>query len=150
MGAYRNLPELELKYKSGTVKKIKISSTDDGANMFRQLFNEDTIEYREEFIVLYLNSANKTVGWMKHSTGGTVQTVVDVKMVLTTGLLCGASAIIVAHNHPSGQMYPSQEDENITKRLKNGCNAIDIKLLDHFILSGENKSYYSFANEGKI
>ena len=150
MTNYRNLPELELKYKSGQNEKIKITSTLDSATLLRKLFNADTIEYREEVLVLYLNGANKTIGWIKHSAGGTAQSVLDIKMILTSALLCGAAAMILAHNHPGGQMFPSREDEIITNRLKSSCDAIGFKLLDHVILSGENENYFSFADDGKI
>src|ERR1035437_10838163 len=147
---YRKLPELELKYKSGKNEKVKIKSSIDSATVLRKLFNADTIEYNEEVIVLYLNGANKTIGWIKHSSGGTSQSVLDVKMILTSGLLCGASNIILAHNHPSGEMRPSEADKVITRRLKAGCDAIGMSLIEHIILSGEDENYYSFSDDGRM
>ena len=130
---YRNLPELELKYKSGHIEKVKIKSSKDAADLFRKVFNADTIEYCEEVIVLYLNCVNKTIGWIKHSSGGTTQSVLDVKMILTSGLLCGAENVMIAHNHPSGQMNPSSPDRIITRKLKTGCEAVGMNMNEHII-----------------
>lgn len=151
MKTYKSpLPEITLKYKSGEFKKTKITMSIDIVEVVKNLFDADTIEYNESFIVLFLNGANNTVGWTKHSSGGTAQTVVDVKIILTEALLCGASSIAVSHNHPSGQLYPSREDECVTRRIKTGCDAIGIRFLDHIIIAGDNTGYYSFADEGKI
>lgn len=144
------MPEITIKYKSGQYKKTKIGSSSDSVTVFREVFNSDTIEYTEELCVLFLNGAHNTIGWTKHSSGGICQTVVDIKVILTQALLCGASAIIIAHNHPSGDMYPSREDDHMTKRLKAACETIDLRFLDHVILSGADNLYYSYADEGKI
>ena len=102
----------------------------------------------EEFWVGLLNNANKVLETRKLTQGGMKQTVVDIPMLLKMALEKSASAIIVAHNHPSAQAYPSIEDENITKRIQEGCKAIGINFLDHIIVAGGK--YYSFADEGKI
>jgi DNA repair protein RadC len=145
-----NLPEITLKYKKGEIKKAKVSSSNDLNNVMREMFNADTIEYNEEVIVVFLNAANNTIGWIKHSTGGTAHAIVDVKMILATSLQCGAAALAVAHNHPSGQQYPSREDEKITERIKSGCEAVGVRFLDHIIICPEENKYYSFCDEGKI
>lgn len=144
------MPEIEIKYKRGEFEKVKISSSQEGADLLRKLFNEDRIEYTEEVIILYLNQGNKTIGWQKHSSGGMVCSVIDIRTILVTALGCGAMNIMVSHNHPSGQLYPSNEDKGFTKRLTEGCSAIGIKLLDHIILSGCDNGYYSFSDEGLL
>lgn len=144
------LPEVTLKYKSGDIYKAKICSSSDMFELMKQMFNSDTIEYNEESIVLFLDGGNKSIGWMKHSTGGTCQTVIDIKMILVSALQCGATNIALAHNHPSGQKYPSREDEKVTERIKRGCEAIGVRLLDHIIITGDYTGYYSFCDEGKI
>ena len=144
------MPEITLKYKSGEFKKTKITGSTDMAEVLKNLFDADTIEYNESVIVMFLNGANTTIGWTNHSSGGTAQTIVDVKIILTQALLCGASAIVVSHNHPSCQLYPSREDENITQRIKNGCDAIGVRFLDHIIIAGDRSGHYSFADNGKI
>ena len=152
MTVYKSkLPEITLKYKSGEIYKSKISSSEDLFKVMYEMFNADTLEYNEEMIVVFLNGANNTIGWMKHSTGGTSQTIVDVKMLLASTLQCGAASIAIAHNHPSGQRHPSREDDKVTQRIKTGCEAIGVRFLDHVIICGDNdNNYYSFADEGKI
>ena len=102
----------------------------------------------EEFWVALLNGANKVLDVKRLTQGGTRQTVVDIPMILKMSLEKSAPAIAVAHNHPSGQDNPSREDDAITQRIKKGCEAIDVRLLDHIIIAGGK--YYSFADEGKI
>jgi DNA repair protein RadC len=145
------MPEITLKYKKGDIQKVKISSSQDLNIVMRKMFNADTIEYSEEVIVVFLDAANKTIGWIKHSTGGMAHTIVDAKMILVTALQCGASALVLAHNHPSGQNHPSREDERMTQRVKEGCEAIGIRLLDHIIICpDDDNKYYSFCDEGKL
>ena len=144
-----NLPEIILKYKKGDTKKVKITSSQDCYNVFMEFYDQDTIELNESVIILYLNGGNNTIGWQKHSSGGMTQTVIDIRLIMTTALQCGASSLILSHNHPSGQLKASPEDENITKRVKQACEALSIKLLDHIIVTPES-GYYSFSDEGKI
>ncbi len=150
MKVYKSeLPEIILKYKKGGILSAKITSSLDLHDLMLQMFNADTIEYREEVIALFLNGANKTIGWIKHSAGGTANTVVDVSMLLATALKCGATCLVIAHNHPSGQNRPSREDDKVTQRVKEGCAAVGIRFLDHLIMCPDN-GYYSFCDEGKI
>ncbi|MDD3194399.1 MAG: JAB domain-containing protein [Paludibacter sp.] len=150
MTTYKSkLPEISLKYKTGEIYKTKIQSSTDLFNVMYKMFNSDTIEYSEEVIVLFLNNANNTIGWMKHSSGGTCHTIVDIKIILATALQCGASCVTLAHNHPSGQTFPSREDDKVTARLKAGCEAIGIRLLDHIIVCSES-TYYSYCDDAKI
>ena len=102
----------------------------------------------EEFWIAILNSANRVLGVYKLTQGGTNQTVVDLPMLLKLSLEKSAHSIAVGHNHPSGQVQPSNEDNNITNRIKEGCKAIGIRLIDHIIVA--RGKYYSFADEGKI
>ena len=114
-----------------------------------ELFEPILLELKhEEFWVALLNGANKVLDVKRLTQGGTRQTVVDIPMILKMSLEKSAPAIAVAHNHPSGQDNPSREDDAITQRIKKGCEAIDIRLLDHIIIAGGK--YYSFADEGKI
>lgn len=100
----------------------------------------------EEFWVIYLNRANEVIGKENISKGGISGTVVDPKVVFKAAVQFPASALILAHNHPSGQLKPSQADHQITKKLKEAGNALDIPVLDHLIIGDGN--YYSFADEG--
>lgn len=102
----------------------------------------------EEFWAVFLNGANKVMEVVNLTKGGMRQTVVDIPILLRLALEKSAHAIAVAHNHPSGEKNPSGDDYSVTKKIKNGCNAIGIRFLDHLIIAGN--SYYSFADEGKV
>lgn len=143
-----NVPELYLGRKKSDALKVKIQTSKDSADFFRQVWEDETIEFCESAMVLYLNRANNTIGWYKVSQGGLNSTVIDVRIVLGAALKCGASAIIIAHNHPSGNLKPSQADIKLTEKLKQGCSILDIALLDHCILT--EGGYYSFSDEGII
>jgi DNA repair protein RadC len=150
MKTYKSdLPEITLKYKKGGSKKVKITSSFDCFDVLMEFYDQDTIELNESVIVLYLNNANTTLGWQKHSSGGMCQTVIDVRMIMVTALQCGASSLILSHNHPSGQLRASDEDVKITQKVKQAGQTLGIKLLDHIIVSPE-RQYYSFADEGTL
>jgi DNA repair protein RadC len=104
--------------------------------------------YHEEFWLLLLNKATEVVARKKLSTGGTSGTVVDVKMAFKIALDAHASAIIAVHNHPSGNLKPSDADIDLTRKMKEAGKILDLPLLDHLIVS--EKGYYSFADEGGI
>lgn len=142
------LPELSLNYKSGEVKRTKIASSKDAKGVFMELFNQGTIEYSEEFVMMLLNKANNTIGFMRVSTGGMSATIVDPKMIFSTALLAGATAMIVAHNHPSGNTQPSEADKRLTNKIVDAGKLLDIQVLDHLIITSDN--YFSFADEGLI
>jgi DNA repair protein RadC len=141
-----NCPEIELKLKRGDVNKMQIKTSRDGYQALKLFFDQDTIELTETFIAIYLNRANNTIGWMKVSSGGITGTVVDQRIVLGTALKAAATSIILAHNHPSGNLQPSQQDLDLTKKLKSAAAFMDISIIDHLIVTDEN--YYSFADEG--
>ncbi|MBJ7881678.1 RadC family protein [Gelidibacter salicanalis] len=100
----------------------------------------------EEFWIIYLNNSNKVIQKIQLSKGGITGTLVDVRLVLKTAIEVGAVGIILAHNHPSGTLKPSEADKQITQKLKHAGNSLDIKILDHLIIT-EN-AFYSFADEG--
>lgn len=131
-------------------KRNQVFGSDSAEKILRPLFPDDKIEMQEFFIVLLLNKASKVIGYSQISAGGMSGTVVDVKILFATALKALASAIIIAHNHPSGSLTPSQADIELTRRIKKGSELLDIPLLDHLILSPVIGSYYSFADECNI
>jgi len=141
------LPELILKYKKGNQKKFKITSSKDSAKALMHMFSSDLIDYREEFIIIYLNQANNSIGWLKIATGGITSVIVDKRMIFATALQCGATSIILAHNHPSGRIFPSAADKRITKQIQAGAATLDIQVHDHIIVTSEN-GYFSFVDQG--
>ena len=102
----------------------------------------------EEFWIMYLNNSNKVIQKNQLSKGGITGTLVDVRLVLKKALELGATSLILAHNHPSGTLKPSQADKALTKKLSLASQSLDIKVLDHLIVT-EN-AYFSFADEGLI
>jgi DNA repair protein RadC len=141
------MTEIQVSYKNKTPYKdrVKISCSKDCAAYFRQIWT-DKLEYVEEFRILCLNRANKILGWATISSGGMSGTVADPKVIFQIALKSCASSIILGHNHPSGNLQPSESDIRLTKKLKNAGVSLDLPVLDHIILTSE--SYYSFADEG--
>lgn len=140
--------EIKLSYSRKGNAEILITNSRDAVQVFRQHFDSGEIDYRESFFTLYLNQANKVLGIRKISESGISSTVVDVRIIMQAGLLCNASGIILAHNHPSGNLKPSAEDLKITKSIKSASELLNIKLLDHCILT--STTYLSFADEGLL
>lgn len=139
------IQEIKVSYTSGNRDKIKITNSKDSYELLLSCWSQKTIELQEEFKVLLLNRNNQVLGIYPLSKGGVSGTVVDAKLVFSVALKCNASSIIIAHNHPSGNLKPSEADTRLTQKLKEAGNYLDVKVLDHIILSREG--YYSFADE---
>jgi DNA repair protein RadC len=129
------------------INKLAIKSSKTSAESFRSIW-EDDLDMIERFYVLYLDNANKVQSVSMISMGGITGTVVDLRMVFATALKCLATSMIIAHNHPSGTLIPSQADLNLTKKIAEAGKLLDIALLDHIILT--EGSYYSFRDEGDL
>ncbi len=123
----------------------QIKCSQDVADIFQPLLSDLV---HEEFWILFLNRSNKVIDRMRLSQGGISGTVTDVRMVMKKAIEYLASGIIVCHNHPSGNLNPSESDTKITKKIKEAGSLMDIQLLDHLIIS--EKDYYSFADNGLI
>jgi len=145
------LYELELTYKpDGLVYSRKhVKSSIEVYKLLRQLFCRKTIACQEEVIVLYLNHCQLPLGYLKLGKGGMSSVVVDNRIILSAALKSLATSIIIAHNHPSGNVIPSDNDKIITNRLLNACFQLDIKLIDHIIVGPVDK-YFSFADDGLL
>ncbi len=140
--------EIKVSYSNTNKKKIKISSSGTAYKVALSHWNQDTIEYQEEFKILLLNKANVVLGLHELFKGGTACVTVDAKMVLAVALKCNAHSIILIHNHPSGNLKPSRTDKNITLKLKLACEIVDLNLLDHMIISKDG--YYSFSDDMEL
>ncbi len=143
----RELAEVKVSYKMKLKDVVRITSSRDAFDVLLPLFDTDTIGLREDFFLLLLNRANYVLGWFKLSSGGTVGTVVDPKLVFMLALKTNACSIILCHNHPSGNLNPSEPDKSITSKIKKGADLLEIRLYDHLIIS-PGGGYYSFADEG--
>lgn len=142
--------EVVLSYRSHVApsQRPKVSSSKEAVVVFRSSWDSSRIEFQEQFKVLLLNRANKAIGICEISTGGISGTVADPKLIFAAALKACASSIILAHNHPSGNLSPSQSDIDLTRKLKEGGKLLEIQVLDHVILTVEG--YYSFADEGQV
>lgn len=143
----KNLPLFELKKLQSSFPCVKISHSDDAADFIRQFFGDD-IEIFESCFILLLNQANKTIGYAKISQGGITGTVVDVRIIAKFAVESLACNVIVAHNHPSGNLNPSGSDIAMTQCVKDGLSLLQIQLRDHVILTKD--SFYSFADNGQL
>lgn len=150
-----SLAELKVSYRRGRSKTAKrpltpyrVSSPVSTEQYLRSVWDDDTMELREEFFLLCLNGSNEVLGWVKLHTGGLNQSMVDLRLVLGIAQLTASSAVIVAHNHPSGSLTPSPEDMALTRRLKEAGALIGLKVLDHLILTRD--SYYSFCESSQL
>jgi len=147
---WTKVSEVELVY------KLKIKATDrpqikcsmDAYALLKIFWNSGTIELREEFKVMLLNRANRVLGIYGLSEGGVTGTVADPRLLFAAALKANASALMIAHNHPSGNCKPSRADEELTQKIAVGAKLLDMKLLDHLIITTEG--YYSFADEGLL
>ncbi|SDS05467.1 DNA repair protein RadC [Gillisia sp. Hel1_33_143] len=123
----------------------KISSSNSVFEILQPVIGE---LQHEEFWILYLNNSNKVIEQFQISKGGITGTLVDVRITLRKALELGAVSLILAHNHPSGNLNPSEADKQLTSKLKTAAESLDIKILDHLIVT--EKSYFSFADEGML
>ena len=123
----------------------QITSSQMSADVLRTYWT-DRLCYKEEFYILLLSQSNRVLGISKISEGGLSGTVVDVKMIFQAALKANAAKIILAHNHPSGNLSPSPQDRRLTRKICEAALLLDMRVLDHIILSYDD--YYSFSDEG--
>jgi DNA repair protein RadC len=143
------ISEITISYKPSrrlTEMPLLNNSTSTHA-LVRRLFPEDQVTLQEQFIILYLNRSNRIIGCYRHTVGGITGTVADIRLILAVALKCAATGIVLAHNHPSGNVKPSGADVELTKKIKDAAAVMDIRLLDHIIISPWGE-YLSFADEG--
>lgn len=143
------LQEIQISYTNRVKYKDmpKVSSSKDAEDILRRIWTHH-MGYVEEFFALFVNCSNRVMGWAKISMGGQNGTVADPKVIFQVALKANASHIILAHNHPSGNLEPNQTDIALTQKMKNAGTLLDLPILDHLILSSE--SYYSFADDGRL
>lgn len=139
------IQEIKLTLNRKEKPKIIITSSIDSYRELSKIWNND-LDLRERFVALYLNRNNKIIGYYTVSIGGVNGTVVDNKLIFSLALSLPASAIILAHNHPSGNLKPSSADINLTKNIKAAGKLLQIEILDHLIITSDG--YMSFADEG--
>lgn len=149
----KTIPNIRLVMDSSSHQAMKITSAKDAAILLTNLY-DDSIGIYESVYMITLNQANNTTGFVQVSTGGITGCVVDIRLVAKYAVEMMATGVILCHNHPSGNLSPSHADAALTQKVKAGLDTLDIRLLDHIILSPEAKSnpdmFYSFQQEGRI
>jgi DNA repair protein RadC len=145
------LKELQVKYTPSkkVYTKERITNSELAFKYVSDTFNHETIACQEQFNVLFINHAHLPIGYYKASVGSNTATVVDIKLLMGLAIKSLSSGIIIAHNHPSGNLQPSENDIQLTKKIKDACALFDINLLDHLILSPCGGKY-SFADNSKL
>lgn len=142
--------EVQLVYKSNVKPSLrpKIDHSKDAYQLLLESWDDTKIELLEQFKVMFTNRAHKVLGIFEVSTGGVSGTVADPKLIFAAAIKAMATGLILSHNHPSGNLQPSQADIDLTRKIKEAGRLLEIQLLDHIILTSEG--YYSFADEGLI
>ena len=141
--------EIEISYKPAIGSKPEVTSSSDAYHILKEYYPEDQIALKEYFVVMYLNQANRVIGVQKLSIGGLTSAVADVRLLFGTALKILATGIVISHNHPSGNTRPSLQDRNLTIQVKEAGKLLDIKLLDHLIITPDDK-YISMADNGDL
>jgi DNA repair protein RadC len=140
----QRLEEIGLTRKPTNFERTKITSSLTSYEVIKQFYHEDITLY-ESFFLLLLNNSNETIGFVKISQGGITGTVVDVRIIAKYCVEVLATSCILAHNHPSGKLRPSDADLTITKKTKEALAILDVRVLDHLILT--EAGYYSFVDD---
>lgn len=140
--------ELSYRYRVPNKDRKRVLGSNAAYKILRENFSDETIDHKETFKVLYLNQDCQVLGCSTISEGGITKTMADVRLILQGALLTNATALILAHNHPSGSIRPSREDDVLTRKIVEAANLMDIQVTDHIILTSEN--FYSYGDEGRI
>ena len=143
-----HLSELKLRYQSSKrLKKssYKILGKDDAHELVSALFDADSMELREEFILVFLDASKHSFGWCRFAIGSKTSVQIDIAQIVSMALLANAHSVLIAHNHPSGNLMPSMADKHLTKAVLNALHFHGIELLDHLILT--RNGYTSLREE---
>ncbi len=145
------IAEVKLVYRTKVKasERIQIKCSKDAFDIFMESWDLDSVEHFEEFKLMLLTRSNKVLGIASISKGGINGTVTDVRIILQYAIKSNSSGIIICHNHPSGNLQPSESDMTITRKIKDSGLLMDVQLLDHLIITAEG-DYYSFADNGII
>jgi DNA repair protein RadC len=142
--------EVELTYRTKIpyADRPVITESRNSYDILMELWDQNKIELLEEFKILLLDRRNAVLGFVPVSSGGISSCIIDPKILFVAALKARASSIVMAHNHPSGNLRPSKQDKDLTQKIKSAGLLLDISVLDHLIITREN--YYSFADNGLV
>jgi DNA repair protein RadC len=142
--------EVELVYKTKVKNSERphISKSRDVYQLLKTSWDENKLDFVEQFKVIFLNRANKVLGIFELATGGLSGVIADPRLIFAAAIKTNAISLILAHNHPSGALKPSKADLDMTEKIRQAGRLLDILVADHMILTAEG--YYSFADEGLL
>lgn len=145
-----NLPEIQVSFQAlvRNGQPIILTSSQETFDFALSIWDLDTIELYEEFKTIYLNRANRVIGYRTLGRGDVSGVVVNIRLIILLALKCNASGLILCHNHPSGVLKTSQQDDKMTADIYNAAQQFHLKLLDHLIIT--RTSYFSYCDEGRI
>lgn len=129
------------------IEKTQIKNTEDAYKYIMRLYGSD-IELIESFIGIYIDNNNNVIGWSKIASGGIDKTIVDQRVLFKYAIELLAPRIIICHNHPSGKVLPSRDDDELTNRIVDGCKILGLQLIDHLVVTKE--TYYSYLETNKL
>ena len=141
--------EIQVSYRPAISKKPLIVSALDAFVELIEFFPRERLALQEKFVVMYLNRCGRVLGVYEMSQGGITGTVVDIRLLFSVALKVAATGVILCHNHPSGNLTPSKNDIEITKKVKEVADLLDIKVLDHIIINSDCK-YLSMGEQALI
>ena len=141
--------EVKMSYRRDTgIEQKTVKTSRDVYDMALEIFDDDTLDYSEQGVVLLMNNSGKVNGYRKVAEGGLATAQVDIRMIIQAALLTNSTSIAFTHNHPTGNLVPSHQDDMLTRCLKQSCDFMDIRMLDHVIVTREG--YYSYADHGRL
>lgn len=140
--------EILIYYKNKNPKTTQLLDSRHVYEFIFEQYDKSTIEIQENVKLILLNNSNFVLGVYDVSKGGMNSSIIDVKLLLAVIIKSAASSVILIHNHPSGNLTPSEEDRKITQKIDNACKVMDVRFTDHLIIS--NSDYYSFADNGDV
>lgn len=145
LGSRWAVAELKVKFTPTNKTGVIIHNSNDAYHIMLEMWDKTMIHLQEQFAALFCNRASEVIGYRLIGTGSGVATTIAVKELVGMAVACQATMVIIAHNHPSGTLHPSDQDRSVTMKLKLGLGLLDITLNDHLIIGPKN--YFSFADE---
>lgn len=141
--------EVKMSYRRDTgIEQKEVRTSKDVYDMAMSIYDKDMLDYCEQCYVLLLNQGSKVNGYRKVAEGGMTSASVDIRQIMQAALLTNSCAMAMIHNHPSGNLVPSMQDNNLTRVLQQACQFFNMNLIDHVIVTSEG--YYSYADHGRI
>ena len=149
MEPLQQVSEITISYSPVKREKYKVTTSQSAFNYLIKFYPAETIHLKEHFMVMYVNRHNNVLGVYKLSEGGLSATIADVRLIIGIALKIAAHGIVLSHNHPSGELKPSVNDINMTKKIMEACSLMELMMIDHLIIGGKD-SYLSLVDEGVV